>query len=264
MKYWSASPQYIVVFWMHQMNCSWGLLVKFVKLWPLVVLISSKFSHHFLWILSQLYMHIMRLVILSAHTCSVVVYFQHQIDLHKKLWFPSVVQTRQSVSLCPSRSSIIFSETVTPSIRYNHSSVESPSSLNPGAPRETRRKTVEVAETPGTSRRARCKIVGTRRPRRLGPNPGATTPGASRGARRKTVGAAQTQGASQARQPTPRGTTWPPCGLRTPAAPLVIDPANAPLDFQLNSHQTSFVGRVQLDSAVVGSARVAIAPCESF
>ena len=28
---------------------------------------------------------------------------------------------------------------------------------------------------------------------------------------------------SQARQPTPRGTTWPPCGLRTPAAPLVID-----------------------------------------
>ena len=172
MKYWSASPQYIVVFWMHQMYCSWGLLVKFVKLWPLVVLLSSKFSHHFLWILSQLYMHIMRLVILSAHTCSVVVYFQHQIDLHKKLWFPSVVQTRQSVSLCPSRSSIIFSETVTPSIRYNHSSVESPSSLNPGAPRETRRKTVEVVNHAGSVSRCSTQDSRSGRPRRLGPNPG--------------------------------------------------------------------------------------------
>ena len=28
---------------------------------------------------------------------------------------------------------------------------------------------------------------------------------------------------SQARQPTPRGTTWPPCGLHTPTALLVID-----------------------------------------
>ena len=66
-----------------------------------------------------------------------------------------------------------------------------------------------------------------------------TTPGATRGARRKTVGAgslagsAQTQGAlqawhrrptaSQAQRPSPRGTTWRPCGLHTPTAPLVID-----------------------------------------
>ena len=70
--------------------------------------------------------------------------------------------------------------------------------------------------------------------------------GASRGARRKTVGtggltgSAQTQGASQAWQPTPHGTTWPPCGLRTPAAPLVIDVSDITSDSQgLGDHRTT-------------------------